>query len=890
VDDGLRELTVLFTDIESSTELWEHEAAAMDTALQRHDQLIATLITDHHGRVVKHTGDGSCSVFESATEALLAAGAISHAMDSEEWPTSRPLRVRIGAHRGIAVQRDRDVFGPVVNRAARIEAAAHAGQILASDAVTDGAVLPLGWSTVDLGRHRLRGVAEPLHLCQITPPGGRDGFPPIASIERRAHRWPAPLSRFVGREDELVTVADSLAAHRLVTLTGPGGVGKTRLLIEVGPAMLHRSIDDAWFADLSAVTAAAGVVEAVLAALETRPDPPATSVDALVAVLAASRALLILDNAEHVIENVADLVEELLGRVAGLRILVSSRRPLDVEGEKVIPIKPLRADGAAVELFIDRATMAGAADLDVAEVAAVCHELDGLPLAIELTARRTAMLTLPEIRAGLGDRLDLGDGSRRQARPGRGTLRATIEWSYALLDESGREAFADLAVFASAFRRPELVAFGGGNMASALDSLVTVSMVAPEPVGGVTRYRLLETLRLFAMERLRESGRLDDRRAQHRRAYLHRAAELIDDLTGPGEAVARLELALDLPNLRQAFVAAGEDGDLNTAAGVVLTLWPAIHEERGAEFAQWPDAVRAMPGLDEHPLAAGVYAAAAEAAYHRADLAAALDLAERGLLIGERIDGPPRYQAFCHGVIGQVLGWRADFSPAAERHETARRLAAEAGDRWYEGLQDAHLAFVAVRLRDRELAAAATDRAAATAAAVGQPTLRGFAHYARALFLLDEDVDEAILECREAIALGEVGGNVRGAARTRVVLVELLARKGSSPAEVLVRELECLDEVTVEAGALYVWDSLRKLIPWACQAGFDEIAVTLQAALAASPFAAQPRIIRLVEQSSRRLDPGTVEAAGRRGRALDLAAARLYARSAIEEALSVASG
>jgi len=416
------DITVVFTDIESSTPLWEAETEAMNVALMRHDQLISTLVVENGGRVVKHIGDGSCSVFGSPTDAVLAAGAINRAVEAESWPTSRPIRVRVGVHRGVAFQRDGDVFGPVVNRAARIEAAAHGGQIVVSASVTESAALPPGWASVDLGQHRLRGVAEPLQLYQITPPSGRAEFPPLAIARRHGRSLPSSRDRFVGRELEVDTLLALIGTNRLVTLTGPGGVGKTRLAVEASRTLLDRSAEEVWFADLSVVGTAAGVIDAVLGELQARPEAPTEPLDAMAAVLAGSHPLLVLDNAEHVLDGVAQLVDGLLERAPGVRILVSSRRALGLGGERVVPVRPLEADGAAVDLFVDRAQMSGAAELDAVEVAELCRELDGLPLAIELAARRAAALTVTEIRAGLRNRLDLVDGSRRQlSRPGRGT-------------------------------------------------------------------------------------------------------------------------------------------------------------------------------------------------------------------------------------------------------------------------------------------------------------------------------------------------------------------------------------------------------------------------------------------------------------------------------------
>ena len=571
-------VTFLFTDLEGSTRLWEEHPDAMRDALARHDGILRDAVEKRDGHVVKTTGDGLHAAFALAPDAVAAALDAQRALTREEWVLPEPLRVRMGLHTGGAELRGGDYYGPAVNRAARVSAAAHGGQIVASattvDLVRDEVATEVG--LVDLGEHRLRDLGRSERIVQLTHPDLPSEFPPLRSLDAYPGNLPVQRSAFIGRDDDLTEVRAALDDAPVVTLTGVGGVGKTRLALQVAADTVTRFPDGAWFVDLGPVLDAEFVAAAVSTSLALPERRQGTLEDSIVAALHSKHLLVVLDNCEQVVDAVADLVDTLVESCPEVSVLATSREALGVVGEATYDVRPLvtpaadadgRNDGLldndAIRLFVERARAAKrgftlSAD-DAPVVAEICRRLDGIPLAIELAAARVQVMTPAEVLARLDERFQLLAGGRRTVLERHHTLRGAIDWSYELLDAVEQLVFARLAVFAGGFTldAAEAIAAGGDvephEVLTHLASLVAKSMVVTDVTDTGTRYRLLDTLREYAWERL---GELDDpsrvhgRHAEH---YLAVADTAADQLKGRDGDEWCVRLDADKDNLRAAL-------------------------------------------------------------------------------------------------------------------------------------------------------------------------------------------------------------------------------------------------------------------------------------------------------------------------------------------------
>ena len=429
-------VTFVFTDIEGSTRLWDIAPDAMRAALARHDAIGREAVEAHGGRVVKTTGDGMHAVFDDPLGAIRATLALQQALADAAATAGIALRVRCGVHLGVDERRDDDFYGPAVNRAARIMAAAHGGQILASEAVAlvVRARLPAEVALRDLGEVRLRDLANPERLYQVLHPALRESFPALRSLEATPNNLPQQLTSFIGREREEKEVADLLAKHRLVMLQGAGGIGKSRLSLQVAADLMDDFPDGVWLVELAALNDARLVPQAIASVLGVKEEAGHPVVEALAKFVADRRILVVLDNCEHLVDACALVTRRLLGAGPHARILASSREPLHVAGEAIYPLQPLAVPDpygsfkrqalegfAAARLFIERATAAQPAfvvsDDNAMAVAGICQRLDGIPLALELAAARVRSLSVEQISARLSDRFRLLTGGDRTALP-----------------------------------------------------------------------------------------------------------------------------------------------------------------------------------------------------------------------------------------------------------------------------------------------------------------------------------------------------------------------------------------------------------------------------------------------------------------------------------------
>jgi predicted ATPase/class 3 adenylate cyclase len=543
VPDSPAVKTILFTDIEGSSRLWEREPERMAAALAGHDRLLRDAVAKRGGSVIKSTGDGMLATFRDPHGALAAVIALQLALRDASTTAALPLRVRAGLHAGVVEDRDGDSFGNAVNRAARVTTAAHGGQVLATQAVAelvrDG--LPDGITLRDLGTVRLRDLLTPERVYQVEHDGLPREFPALRTLEAIPNNLPQQLTTFVGREHELAAVKDELAGTRLLTLFGIGGVGKTRLSLQVAAEVVSNHPDGVWFVELASISDARLVPQAVATALGVREEPGRSILDALLQHVHDRSLLLVLDNCEHVIDACAALVHQLLQAGAGVRILASSRERFNIAGETVHPVPPMAvpapdgkpaADAAgaseAVRLFVERARGNQPAfalnDRNTPAVVEICRRLDGIPLALELAAARLRALPVEEIAARVNDRFRLLASGDRTALPRQKTLRALIDWSHDLLSEPERTLLRRLAVFAGGFTldATEAVAAGGeiaaGDVLELLTGLVDKSLVTLDAEVG--RYAMLETVRQYAMEKLDASGEGGPVRDRHLGYYL----------------------------------------------------------------------------------------------------------------------------------------------------------------------------------------------------------------------------------------------------------------------------------------------------------------------------------------------------------------------------------
>jgi predicted ATPase/class 3 adenylate cyclase/Tfp pilus assembly protein PilF len=502
--------TFLFTDIVGSTALWERAPEAARRAVARHNELVGSVIAQNHGELFKIVGDACCCVFRDPSAAVAAAISLQRALGSERWPDAvGSMHVRMGIHSGNAFCDAGDYFGPTLNRVSRLMHAAHGGQILASSATAElvSRTLPQTCSIVDLGAHRLRDLAEAQHLFQIRATGLLSEFPPVASLDSKPNNLPSQLASFVGRVDDLQHVRELLLENRLVTICGAGGIGKTRLALQIAADTIGAYADGSWFIRLADVTESSLVAQTIATTLHIAGVPGQAFQDVLMERLRDKKLFLLLDNSEHVLPGTAALASALLKSCPHIKILVTSRESLHVTGEAVIRIGPLSITDAC-SLFVRRANLSSADDY----VRHVCENLDRVPLAIELAAGRMGALSTKQLHDRLKAILPVLASKDPSQEARHRTLRATMEWSYRLLNPEEQRFFAMLAVFEGGFALEACEALVSGVQEAEpafvlLDALIDKSFVSAEPVGNSMRYRLLDFLHRFAREKLNERER-----------------------------------------------------------------------------------------------------------------------------------------------------------------------------------------------------------------------------------------------------------------------------------------------------------------------------------------------------------------------------------------------
>jgi predicted ATPase/class 3 adenylate cyclase len=595
-------VTFLFSDIEDSTQRWESHREAMKAAVARHEQLMGAAIKQHGGYVFKTVGDAFCAAFPTAPDAVAAAIDAQLTLAKEDFSAVDGLRIRMGLHTGFAEERNADYFGPAVNRVARLMSIGHGGQVLLSGVSRELAHsdLPSGVSLVELGSHRLKDLTEPEEVWQLTIESLAADFPALKSLDTLPNNLPIQVTSFRGREYDLDEVKKLLAEHRLLTLIGAGGIGKTRLAMQVGAEVLEQFPDGVWIADLAAITDPE-LVSSVIAQVLGMTQVEGRRVDESISQwLKRKTILLILDNCEHLLGTVAILADAVHRNCPQVRILATSRQALGVSGEQVMRLPSLDVphkigdltpaavmEFGAVALFVDRARLIDKSfslgDDTSPIVADICRRLDGIPLAIELAAARVKVLSIPNLAQRLSERFKILTGGSRTALPRQKTLSALIDWSYDLLTTQEQILFTRLAIFAGGFSLDAATAVCAGDgldeieVLDLLSSLTDKSLMVADTTEAQERYHLLESTRAYAMEKLAAAGQREHL-ARRQAEYFRDRAQAADESYAAGATFAWLEaVEVDLDNYRAALewtLTQGNDEVLGAAiAGGLQYLW-----------------------------------------------------------------------------------------------------------------------------------------------------------------------------------------------------------------------------------------------------------------------------------------------------------------------------
>jgi predicted ATPase/class 3 adenylate cyclase len=712
---------ILFTDIEGSTRLWEQQPERMSQALKQHDVSARAAVERNRGIVVKMVGDGVYAAFDDPLDGLNATLDLQQSLCDPATTHGIPLHVRCGLHLGVVERRDNDLFGPPVNRTARLMSAAHGGQILLSEAFAgalDGR-LPPEVTLRDLGGVRLKDLSAPEHVFQILHPRLRQDFPALRSLEASPNNLPQQLTTFIGREQELKAAAELLRNARLVTLLGMGGLGKTRLSLQIAADALDTYPDGVWFVDLAPIRDASLVPSVVATTLSVQEEAGRPLIQTLRGHLKSRKTLIILDNCEHLIDACASIANALLQAAPQLRMIATSREALRVPGEQVYQVSPmpapdrsagvealLRSD--AVRLFVDRARLHKATfelvEAEAPAVAELCTRLEGIPLAIELAAARMRTLSVADINTRLRDRFKLLTGGGRVLLERQQTLRALVDWSYDLLSAGEQVLFDRLCVFAGGFDVASAEAvcgvepLAGDDVLDLLTSLVDKSLVTLDETAADSRYRTLETIRDYAREKLQARGEADAIAVRHCDYFLTMAKAANKGMKGPEQPqwIGRAEAELD--NLRAAIALALE-GRVDPVLAVKLVValqsfWLLrgyCTEARGyvrAALAKAP--VTASDVAHAHALYVGAALAAGQG-----DHAEALRMLEACLELRLRI-GVPVDIAATLSTLSLVRLRIGDAAKARESEQEALRLFREIGEPIGEAIGLLHLGQIAL--------------------------------------------------------------------------------------------------------------------------------------------------------------------------------------------------
>jgi len=700
-------ITFLFTDIEGSTRLWEQHPDEMRTALTLHETILREEIERHNGQIFKTVGDGVYAAFADAPSAVSAARGAQQRLMATSWEMPGGLRVRMALHTGTAQLQDGDYFGPALNRVARILSAGHGGQILISESTRTLAErdLPEGSSLRDQGLRRLKDLAQPEHIFQLVTPELPDVFPQLRSLDAFPNNLPRQLTSFVGREREMREAKELISSAVLLTLTGSGGSGKTRLALQVGADLVERFKDGVWLVELDVLSDESMVPRAIASAVGVHEELSFMArplSDILVDSLREKSLLLILDNCEHLLSASAETATLLLRSCPDVRILATSQERLGVAGERVYQVVALSIPGPqqpptperlaqyeAVRLFTERAVLSQPrftlTEANAPAVAQVVQQLEGIPLAIELAAARVKVMSVDQIAARLNERFRLLTAGPRTDAPRHQTLRAALDWSYDLLSEPEQALLRRLSVFAGSYDLEAVEAIcgdqDGADVLDLLSRLVEKSLVIFDEQDGSGRYRLLETVRLYGQEMLTAAGDESAVRARHRDWYLIMAERAEPALAGPEQKdwLDRLELEHDNFRVALRWSVTGED-ETEPLLRLVGALW-RFWEIRGhwSEGRKWLETTLVKTAGVEGPSRIKVLSGAANLAFDQGDFPRAHALGEETLALSQKL-GDKQGTVVCLTLLGLEACSIENFGRARQLGSESLRLSQELGD------------------------------------------------------------------------------------------------------------------------------------------------------------------------------------------------------------------
>lgn len=744
-------VAILFTDLEASTRLWERDPAEMREALTEHNTSLEATATRHGGRVVKYTGDGALAAFDTAGRAVAAALDTQLALEAHASPHLGPLRARMAVHVAElddletgCYESDGDYLGPALHRCARLMGVAHGGQVVLSEraAATVSADAGTEVELRDLGRHRLRDLADREHVFQLLHPQLWREFPPLRSLDAFPGNLPKQATSFVGRRRELADLTALVEGSQLVTLVGVGGVGKTRHAVHTAARLIQEYADGAWLVDLAAISDPEIVPATVASTLRIRERKGEVITETICNHLADRSLLLVVDNCEQVIDAASALIGAMCAAAPGLRCLATSREALRVRGEQVWQVPALSVPEVgfagpvaeatayeAVQLFVDRARAGNSRfvldEANAGPVAGLCRRLDGLPLAIELAAVRAAVMTPAEILCRLDARFTLLTQSRRDEADHHRTLRGAIDWSHDLLGAKEQALFRRLSVFAGGWTLSEAevaVAGGGVEQVEILDllaGLVRKSMVVVTSTDGVTRYRLLESLRDYGRERLVEAGESDEYGDRCARSFFALVDGLERDISGPGQAAAYATIRSEFDNIRAAlewFIARGR---ADQALRLVRLLRTYLAEYQPTEGFRWAmDAVAVGDATSPRALAGGL----ADAAWigYVGERAEAVELARRSVAVSDGAGLDPDPEALRPLALEAM--YSGDMAGSLDCFERATEVARAANDPLEVAAAQTGVCFFRTLAGDIDGAVVAGEEAVALGRAVGFDT------------------------------------------------------------------------------------------------------------------------------------------------------------------------